>query len=302
VTFSKLFATHGACFTAWLLAVAIVAQCVSIVANVVHERREPAAAPHVAAGTPRPHVDLGGVIAGAHLFGDAQAVPLVAQADAPATSASLVLTGTIAVSDPRKGKAMLGENAGSSRLKSVGETVAGGALLHAVFPDHVLLDAGGQLQSLWLPRQASGKALLTRAGDPEQAAADDGVSTLIASDPSIVSDIMRPQMVYVNGKASGVRVFPGRNHAAFQHLGLLPGDTVTAINGTPVESATLTETSFRSAQRSGDVQVTVIRDGKPEALRISMAQVNQDAERVVRDDGMRPASEIGEIAPIISSP
>src|SRR5215472_8197747 len=96
-------------------------------------------------------------LANAHLFGTA---PVVQQdgADAPQTSMPLVLTGIIAGNDPQNGLAILGQSAQTAKVQAVGDSVPGGARLHSVYADRVIIDRNGQLESLVLPRQLGGAA------------------------------------------------------------------------------------------------------------------------------------------------
>ena len=98
-------------------------------------------------------------IVNAHLFGEARAASDAG--DAPQTSVSLTLAGVLALPDPKKGLAIIAPTAGSARLYTVGAAVPGGVRLHAVYPDRVLLDRGGVIESLLLPRKLSAVATAT---------------------------------------------------------------------------------------------------------------------------------------------
>src|ERR1700675_2715571 len=111
--------------------------------------------PVVAAAVPRPQrsgVDVQTVVS-AHLFGVAVADPATQDPEnAPQTSANLLLAGTIATQDPKRGVAIISDGGGPSKVYSVGDRV-GGASLHSVYLDHVILDRAGALETLQLPRQ-----------------------------------------------------------------------------------------------------------------------------------------------------
>src|ERR1700733_14697232 len=105
-------------------------------------------------------------VVSAHLFG----VPPAATQDegnAPQSSANLLLAGTIATQDPKHGIAIISDAGAPSKVYSVGERI-GGAALHSVYLDHVILDRGGALETLVLPRQlppsGRGPAVARRAG------------------------------------------------------------------------------------------------------------------------------------------
>ncbi len=95
-------------------------------------------------------LDIQSVVS-AHLFGIAVADPSTQDpANAPPSTANLVLAGTIATQDPKRGVAIISDG-GPSKVYSVGDNV-GGASLHSVYLDHVILDRGGALETLLLPR------------------------------------------------------------------------------------------------------------------------------------------------------
>ncbi len=165
----------------------------------------------------------------AHLFGVA-AVDAGAQdpANAPQSSANLLLAGTIATQDPKRGVAIISDGGGPSKVYSVGDRV-GGASLHSVYLDHVILDRAGALETLLLPRQllASGMprtaaAMRRPGGDPRTAAAVDNIRHMVQQDPSILDQVMRTVASYDNaaGKLRGFRAYPGRNRQIFSKLGL----------------------------------------------------------------------------------
>jgi general secretion pathway protein C len=104
---------------------------------------------------------------------------------------------------------------------------------------------------------------------------------LIASEPGVISDIMRPQPVFAQGKQRGYRVYPGRNRQAFIRLGLRPGDLVTAINGTPLDDPARGQEVFSTLGSSSEAHVTVMRNGRQQDLTLNMAQVAQEAEQLV---------------------
>jgi len=73
----------------------------------------------------------------------------------PKQACSWCWTGIIAGKDPKVGFAIVGENATAAKVHAVGDNVPGGAKLHSVYSDRVLLDRNGHLEYLTLPRQNS---------------------------------------------------------------------------------------------------------------------------------------------------
>jgi general secretion pathway protein C len=229
-------------------------------------------------------------IANNHLFGSAQVQPQPGDAsNAPQTSIPLVLTGIIAADNPENGLAIIGENAASAKVFAVGDTIPGGVKLHQVLGDRVILDRNGALESLVLPRQSGPPLGMAPSAPAPMPTAEnpivDRMRQLIANEPGAISDIMRPQPVFAQGKQRGYRVYPGRNRQAFIRLGLRPGDLVTAINGTPLDDPARGQEVFSTLGSSSEAHVTVMRNGKQQDLTLQMSTVAQEAEGLMNNDG-----------------
>ncbi|MGD9599149.1 MAG: type II secretion system protein GspC [Steroidobacteraceae bacterium] len=279
-----LLTARGPQIATWVLGVALAAQA-AITATGLAGSDLAGPGPAEPVQVP-PQLDLGALV-GAHLFGEAAVAVSSDTGNAPATSMALVLAGVIANTDPKTGIAIIGETAANAKVAMVGDTVPGGAKLNAVYPDHVLLERAGALESLQLPHERS----LAAAAPPPPAlpaqvpgAGDvqilDRMRKLIESDPGIIGDVMRPQPVFAEGKQRGYRVYPGRNRAAFARLGLRPGDLVTSINGTPLDDPARGNEIFRTLGSSAEARVTVMRSGRQQELTLNMAQVANEAERL----------------------
>jgi general secretion pathway protein C len=272
---------HGPRIATWVLAFALAVQAAVIVTNVTGSSRAQKAPPASLAQPPHTQsVDVA-AIAGAHLFGE---VPIqVAQQnaqDAPPSNLPLVLVGIIAADDPESGLAILGENAAAAKVYAVGDNVPGGAKLHQVLADRVLLERGGRIEALMLPRQLQPGTAPPPSTAMLQTEAPimDRMRKLISDDPGLMADIMRPQPVFAQGKQKGYRVYPGRNRQAFTRLGLRPGDLVMAINGTPLDDPARGQEIFRTLGSSSEAHITVMRSGQQQDLTLNIAQVAQEAE------------------------
>lgn len=240
--------------------------------------------PNQAAG-----VDIQSIVA-AHLFG---IPPRAAQdeSNAPQTTANLVLAGTIATQDPKHGVAIISDG-GPSKVYSVGDNI-GGAALHSVYLDHVILDRGGTLETLVLPRvllagrPAPGRRPI--GADPNTAANLENVRRMVQQDPGLLNEVMRTVASYDNkaGKLRGFRVYPGRNRSAFNSLGLRPGDLVTAINGTTLDDPQRSQEIFNTIQSANSATVTIERGGQTVEVSMNIAQVAQEANK---DLAAAPAS------------
>ena len=301
---AALFQSRGPELAAGLLAVAIAVQAATLATDFFGAADLPPVdatssgyAPPPG-GSTRRTVDLM-ALANSHLFGQ----PQVAAADAtaaPQTSMPLVLAGVLAAEDPGAGFAIVGENAASAKLHAVGSTLPGGARLHSVYGDRIVIDRGGTLESLSLP-----KNLLPAAVRPpplampaaNEGGAIDRVRQVVQQNPGALSDVIRSQQVIAGGKQRGFRVYPGRNPAAFSRLGLRPGDLITAINGTPLDDPSRGEEVMRTLGSSPEVRVTIMRNGRQNDMVLNMAQIASEAEQITGTEGMTPVDQAAQMPP-----
>ena len=277
-----LLLAHGPRIATWTLAVLLAVQAAVIVTALPGATKARGAGTNQPqGGFSRPPVNIAG-ISNAHLFGDAPVQAAASNPNQPMqqTSLPLVLTGIISADDPQNGLAILGQSAQNAKVFAVGDNVpGGGAKLHAVYSDKVIIDRGGVLETLMLPRQlAAGAPLPTAAALPTESPVADRMRKLITEQPSLMADVMRPQPVFANGKQTGYRVYPGRNRSAFGRLGLKAGDLVTAINGTTLDDPEHGQEIFRTLGSSPEAHITVTRNGQQQDLTLNLAQVTQEAE------------------------
>jgi general secretion pathway protein C len=267
------------------LVVLLAWQLVQLAWTVMGARKGQVAAPGGPAATvpapTGPAVDVQAIV-NAHLFGEATA-PGAGETDpnsVAATQMNLVLVGTIAQSDPAQGYAIIGENAASAKVYAVGKTITGGTKLHSVYPDRAILDRGGKLEALLLPKQFQGAGLtpaVAQAGAQPDALLGERLRQLANQNPAAITEILRPQPVFANGQQRGYRVYPGRNRQQFTRLGLMPGDLVTGVNGTPLDDPGRGMEILQSMNSATDVTVTVERNGQSTQININNAQVAADA-------------------------
>jgi general secretion pathway protein C len=226
-------------------------------------------------------------IVAAHLFGkvDAEApqVLVTEEQDAPDTQLSLELRGTIAASEENRALAIIAERGGAERVYFIGDAVPGGASLHAVHLDRVLLRRGGRLEALRLPRSedmpASQRASAVsppRATAPPVRAAS--VQEIVQQSAAGLTEVIRPQPVFKDGRQQGYRVYPGRQRQQFAQLGLRPGDLITQINGMALDDPARGMEIFRSLADATSVTVTVDRNGEIEMLTLNTATLQENLQ------------------------
>jgi len=285
----------------FILALALAAQLAFIVVGLGTRSRQ-SAPPVTAPDAPAPTVDIGGLV-NSHLFGNAAAQANGDAASAPPSSMPLVLAGVLATADPKEGMAIIGESAAAAKVVAVGQQVPGGATLHSVYNDRAIIDRGGVLESVFLPRRTAGGAGPIPAMPPPAAAAGneqllDRMRKLVNDDPGMIGQVMRPQPVFANGEMRGFRVYPGPNRQAFARMGLRAGDLVTAINGTPLNNKDRAQEIFATLNSSTDARVTITRANKQQELVLNIAQIAAEADQLAGGgDGMIPMEQAPTEAP-----
>lgn len=277
--------SHGPKLVSAVLGVLIVVELAQLVySTVTTPVNSPQPVTTASSRPQRPAFDIQSLVS-AHLFGVA-AVELGPQdpANAPQSSANLVLAGTIATQDPKRGVAIVSDSGGPSKIYSVGDRL-GGAVLHSVYMDRVILDRNGALETLLLPRQVlasvRGPAPSRPAPSAGTMAAVENIRHLVQQDPSILDQVMRTVASYDNaaGKLRGFRAYPGKNRQIFNKLGLKSGDLVTAVNGTSLDDPQRSQEVFDTIQTSDHVTVTIERGGQKQDITLNIAQVAAQATK-----------------------
>jgi general secretion pathway protein C len=273
-----LLGQHGPrILTTVLLGCIAVEAGVILTGNLGQSYGVPPTVPAPAAAPQRRGIDLRPIVA-AHLFGQAA----LSSTDAPPTSIPLVLAGVLALQDPSQGMAILGPNPAQAKLYAVGAAVPGGARLHAVYRDRVLLDRSGALEALMLPRKS-----LVSAPPPAPATPTPGqrLQLLAQNNNVLLGGLIRVVGKTMQNKFVGFTIYPGTrsNPTALAQLGLRSGDTITAINGTPLDDPTRANDVLQTLSSASSAVVTVLRNGAQQDISLNLAAVANEAERAAEE-------------------
>ncbi len=271
-----------------ILIILIAWQLAALFWRLIPSGEEPAPAAPTGSGeapAPAAREDVAGIdvgtIVNAHLFGEASAeAPAPVQTeieDAPETRLSLTLKGTVAADDPDFSLAIIADSRGEEKVYAIRDSIPGGASLHAVYADRVILNRGGVLEALKLPREAevrrTSSSRQTSSARMATTTRQASVQQMLTENAVQLMDVIRPQPYFADGQQRGYRVYPGRDRKSFAALGLRPGDLVTAINGTPMTDPRTGMQIFRDLGDTTQVTVTVERNGQAEQLTLSTSQL-----------------------------
>jgi general secretion pathway protein C len=232
--------------------------------------------------TTGPGLDVTAVI-DAHLFGQASSTPapvVETQVDAPDTTLSLQLVGVVAMDDPQSGVAIIADSRSGVKKYNVSNSIenTGGAVLHSVYLDRVLLNRAGRLETLRLPQELSSTPtgrVAARAPMPMPQVAADSLREIISDNASALTDVLRFAPFVEAGQMVGYRVNPAQDRAMFESLGLQPNDVITDINGMALNDPSSGLQVFEALGEAKMANVTVIRNGNPEVLIIDTTQLQQ---------------------------
>jgi general secretion pathway protein C len=231
------------------------------------------------AAAPTPPLDLTPITTLAP-FG--QAVSTTTTATGDASSLGLQLRGVLRSNRVAASAALISVGGAPAKPFMVGETVAGGLMVETVDIDSVVLAAAGRRERLGFPVKASPVAASAdtsgvaaiRASIPAAVAGlpqSPGRATNSASDAGAAVERYRdriaagPQTLIgalgATATPQGYRIGPNPS-PDMRTAGLLPGDIIQKINGSPVGDAERDRHLFEQAVGSGQARVELVRDGR----------------------------------------
>lgn len=235
-------------------------------------------------GPPAPAVDIARIV-DSQLFGAATAepepAPAVSVLEAPDTTLDLRLKATVSDTIENRYGAAIISSGSVERTYTVTDIIegAGGAQLHAIYGDRVILNRAGRLETLRLPTgyAAANTAAIYPAAPIAAIAARMPVTLrgIISDNAARLNEIVRIAPHVEQGRMVGFRLFPGESPERFASIGLRPGDVVTEINGTAMSDPNRGLQVFERLGESTSANVTVIRNGAPQVLTIDTAQLSE---------------------------
>ncbi len=130
-----------------------------------------------------------------------------------------MLSAVFASEDPAKGLAIIGESAQKAKVFGVGSMVRPGIKLHSVYIDKVILDRGGNLEALSLPKRNSAALVINRPPPPQQNQVAENLRRIAETNPSAFAEIIRPQPVFAEWRPARLSRLPRSQSRAVQQAG-----------------------------------------------------------------------------------
>ena len=201
-----------------------------------------------------------------------------AQSGSVVTSLQLTLYGIRMNEGSGLGSAILAGPDGVQGSYAVGDEIAPGAKLASVQFDHVTIDRGGNMESLYMDQSVPAETVGGESGiaqpvtstlldgAPEQAP----IAALTGGLASGLSGAVTMQPRSFEGKVTGIVVSPQGSGAMFKAAGFRDGDIITSVNGKPVTSTADIESLKSQIAPGARISVNVERGANTVPISINL--------------------------------
>ncbi|MDA8887821.1 type II secretion system protein N [Hellea sp.] len=190
--------------------------------------------------------------------------------DAPETTLNLVLTGMI--SGPN-GIAILKKSDEKQRSYKVGELIYPGVVLQSVQKNYIIIDVDGKIQRLTFNREEI-TGLSYRNDDLKSNKGLNKESLVTRSfdfDVDLLFQNLSLRRVSEAGKLRGYSIKQNQPNMDLTKLGFLEEDIITAIDGVDITFGSPNFVKlFEQSRKSGNVVMTIIRNGKTKKIKIGL--------------------------------
>ncbi len=233
----------------------------------------PATATNSIKPQPRPQYDR--KVAQLHIMGKPAPATAKKVEDAPDTTLNLKLLGVLA-GGKEYGYAIISSGANKIKHYALGADVPGGATLHAVYPDRVILERDIRMETLRLPKaqdaglsKSAAKTATKNSSPPQPSTNSNNFESLgqfrqeIMKNPVRLTEFINatPEQNEETGEFLGYKLTPSTNPEMFYELGLQPGDVVININGIPLDQPNKGPEAMNTLASASDVTLVVMREG-----------------------------------------
>ena len=239
-------------------------------------------------------------VASYHLFGDAKKQVVVQQKiiDAPETRLRLDLKGVFATTNAEEALAIISSSKDKDKTYHIGDKVIGGAFLHAVYADRVILKRDGQLETLRLPKsKIDSKAFYNSSDSPSDssrpstqisndASPDKDTSSNLANksinktqslrdirdtllnEPAKIWQQVRINPVMKEGKVQGYTLAHDDQNL-MTAMNIRKTDIITGINGEPLSDPATLYGLMTSLSESQSLELTIERNGQEQTVQLN---------------------------------
>ena len=216
-----------------------------------------------------------------HLFGEIEVEQQIdAPIVAPETRLQLKLKGVFASSDPERAFAIISDSKNNDKSYRLGNKVVGGAVLHAVYPDRVILKRNGRLETLRMSTHYDKQAIKTSTRTPGNQARParkvmrapaklKQLKETLLKDPQKVWQQVRISPVLKNGSIKGYSV-EHKDKQLMSSLNLQKGDVITAVNGKLLSDPSSLYGLMNQLKTQKSLSVTIERNNQQQVIQLQM--------------------------------
>lgn len=216
------------------------------------------------------------------LFGRAEAPPVQdAPIVAPETRLQLKLKGVFASSDPLQAFAIISDNKNQDKAYRLGSTVSGGAILHAVYADRVILKRNGRLETLRMTityddkgnkstyRESNNAAVVANKRTINAGAKLRALKQTLLKDPQEIWKQVRISPVLKDGSIRGYSI-DHEDKQLMRSLTLQKGDVITAVNGQLLSDPSVLYSLMGKLTSQKNIDVTIERNGQVQVIQLQL--------------------------------
>ena len=222
-----------------------------------------------------------------HLFGDAKkSAPVIQQKviDAPETRLRLDLKGVFASTKASEALAIISSSKGKDKTYHIGDKITGGALLHAVYEDRVILKRNGQLETLRLPKSkvdsqsfyttpttmtiSKSSRLQNTQPKKGQSRRLREIRDTLLKDPAKIWQQVRIAPVMKNGQIHGYTM-AHNDQKLMKALNIRQSDVITSINGQALSDPATLYGLMGSLSKQKTLMIDIERNGEQQTLELS---------------------------------
>lgn len=162
------------------------------------------------------------------------------------------------------------ETSGNSRVYRIGDILPGGARLHDVLFDHVLIERAGVIERLALPRQTLAQVALSPASATNAPTSSASLGKLLQQSPAELSKSFRLSPVSEGGKLRGYRLSALRDPDVLKNAGLQADDILVSVNGTSLTQANDLPKFLKGLRTATAIDAVVLRNGSEIPLHLNL--------------------------------
>ena len=198
----------------------------------------------------------------------------------PETSLNLQLKGVIFDEDQGKSIAIVLTEANEEKVFKINDVITdnGTTILHAIYEDRIILNRGGILEALTLPKSLEanlGSLNISIRTNNISNQSEIPIRNVISNNISSLTDIIRVAPHIQDGEMIGFRLSPGSSQDKFETLGLQSGDIILDINGTTMSDPSNALQVFESLNEATYASLTILRNGNRQVISLDTSQFQE---------------------------